>query len=121
MIVPMHSAPATTAIAIPGLLPAQLAIAAFVLLAAVFAPPRVGEMAVMPIVPLSFGQTIDWVTTHHGRTVGRLKRVPLLMVFGHRSDLLGPAIAHGALLVRLPSALCGRSSPSTPTHAGEIR
>uniref|UniRef100_UPI0025FB9478 hypothetical protein n=1 Tax=Novosphingobium sp. TaxID=1874826 RepID=UPI0025FB9478 len=72
----------------PGLLRAQLVIAGIVLLAAVLAPPREGEMVVVPIVPLPLGLTIDWITAHHGRIVGRLNQGPMVMVFGRRADLL---------------------------------
>ncbi|WP_295635113.1 hypothetical protein, partial [Novosphingobium sp.] len=68
-----------------------------------------GEMVVVPIVPLPLGLTIDWITAHHGRIVGRLNQGPMVMVFGRRADLLGTALAHGALLIRLPGALCSRS------------
>jgi hypothetical protein len=101
--------------AMPGLLRAQLAIAGIVLLAAVFAPPREGQMVVVPLLPMPFGPTINWVTAHHGRIVGRLNQGPMLMVFGRRADLLGPALAHGALLARLPATLCG-TSPKPPSH-----
>lgn len=117
----MHVPPTTARRAMPGLVRAQLAIAGIVLLAAVFAPPREGEMVVVPILPqmlpVPLGPTINWVSAHHGRIVGRLSQGPLLMVFGRRADLLGPALAHGALLARLPGALCGKSptSPALPT------
>jgi hypothetical protein len=116
----MQYVPTTKTRAMPGLLQVQLAVAGFVLLAAVFAPPREGEMVVVPILPLPLGPTVNWVAAHHGRILGRLNQGPMLMVYGRRADLLGPALAHGALLARLPSALCGPSSPSPLRPTGDI-
>jgi hypothetical protein len=116
----MHFSRLTAFSAMSGLVRAQLAIAGVVLLAAVFAPPPEGEMVVVQVVPLPVGSTIGWVTAHDGRIVGLPNRAPLITVFGHRADLIGPALLHGAVLARLPSLLCGLSSVSTPHPAGDL-
>jgi hypothetical protein len=77
--------------------------AAVALSAALFAPPSQGAMLVLPVVPRSAGETLDWVIRADGRLVGRSALGGAMIVEGHRGALAAPALAHGALLIGLPN------------------
>lgn len=87
---------------------AQFLLAIVVLAVVIFAPPREGEMLVLPLAGASMADTSNWIIEHDGRIVSAGPFAGALIIFGTRDALAMPALAHGALLIALPDVFCGR-------------
>ncbi|MES1973606.1 MAG: hypothetical protein V4472_14205 [Pseudomonadota bacterium] len=74
-----------------------------------FLPPAEGSMLIIPLAPTTGAHSFAWASVTGARL---LKAGPLpgsYFVEAKRSELLGPALAHGALLVGIEFAGCTTS------------
>ena len=87
----------------------QAALGALALAAGIGAPPRHGEMLVLPLFRADIADTANWVTERGGRITHVAANGRNIIVYGWRDRLIWPALEHRALLIRVPDSLCTQS------------
>lgn len=91
----------------PSALVIQVGVALCAMAVCLSAPPVDGQMLVVPLHRGSDADTTNWVMRADGRLIGRAWLGHALIVQGRRDALTMPAVRHGALLIGIPSVLCG--------------
>lgn len=91
----------------------QLGVSAFVLGAALMAPPANGNMLVLPVLNDSTGRTAGWAVAAGGKILGTGRIPGSIVVTGERRRLFAAALRNGAVILAAPGLLCSapRTSP----------
>ena len=93
----------------------QAMLVAFVLLAAILAPPSRGAFIIVPLFAGDRTEVLNRILARDARLTGLTRLGGLPVVMGSRDPLAMLALKHGALLLRAPEITCGNQMPSKGT------
>ena len=96
-----------------GLLPAQLALAATVLLTCTVMPQAARPALLIPFTPSAANGAIPWVRAHRRMVLGHGTLPGSVVIRGVSAKLAIDAIASGSLLLAVPAQLCGTAEQAS--------